>query len=48
MTATLQTHARKTMIPIDTLKFRTEIQKEYKDDYKTAHKDGVNIYGLFL
>lgn len=48
MTATLQTHARKTMIPIDTLKFRTEIQKSYKDEYKTVHKDGVNVYGFFI
>lgn len=48
MTSSLQTYARKNAIPIDTLKFKTNIRKEFVKDIKNPPDDGVNIHGLFL
>ena len=48
MTATLQTYARKTATPIDTLAFRTHILDHYEDEVKEAAEDGVKIHGLFF
>ena len=48
MTATLQTYARKTQTPIDTLAFKTHVLDYFEDGVKEDPTDGVNIYGLFL
>ena len=48
MTATLQTYARKTATPIDTLSFRTHILDCFDDGIKEAPSDGVNMHGLFF
>ena len=49
MTAVLQTHARKTRLPIDSLVFRTHVTKAASvDELTTSPQDGVYIYGLFL
>ena len=48
MTSSLQTYARKSQIAIDTLKFNSNVRKEYFKDIKEAPEDGVNIHGLFL
>jgi dynein heavy chain len=40
-------HARKTKIPIDTLKFKTEVLKLAPGDCKRPEK-GALIYGLYL
>ena len=48
MTSSLQTYARKSQIAIDTLKFKSNVRKEYFKDIKEAPEDGVNIQGLFL
>jgi dynein heavy chain len=50
MTGVLQTHARKTNIPIDVLQFQFKILDIEKEQV-TANlrpNDGVYIYGLFL
>jgi dynein heavy chain len=48
MTASLQTHARKTMTPIDALQFKTNVLPIFEDKVTEAPSDGVNIHGLFL
>ena len=48
MTSSLQTYARKSQIAIDTLKFKSNVRKEYFKDIKEAPEDGVNVHGLFL
>lgn len=48
MTATLQTYARKTQTPIDTLAFKTIIKEHFDEGVTQAPDDGVNIHGLFL
>jgi len=48
MTSSLQTYSRNHKIPIDTLKFKTNVKKEYSQNIKEAPEDGVNIHGLFL
>ena len=48
MTSSLQTYARKSQIAIDTLKFKSNVRKEYFKNIKEAPEDGVNIHGLFL
>lgn len=48
MTSAMQSYARKTMIPIDTLMFRTEVRNFTKDDIREVPTEGVNIHGLFL
>ena len=48
MTATLQTYARKTQTPIDTLAFKTHILEYYEEGVKEPPADGVNIHGLFF
>ena len=48
MTSSLQTYSRKTQIAIDTLKFKSNVRKEYVNDIKQGPDDGVNIHGLFL
>lgn len=40
MTSTMQTYARKTQIPIDTLTFRTEVRTFGKEDIKEVPEDG--------
>jgi dynein heavy chain len=50
MTAAMQVHARKTRIPIDTLKFWSEptlIEDGTSDDVQ-PQENGVNIHGMFL
>mmetsp|Transcript_44767 Transcript_44767/g.87731 ORF Transcript_44767/g.87731 Transcript_44767/m.87731 type:complete len:3997 (-) Transcript_44767:184-12174(-) len=47
MTSVLQKYARKTKIPIDTLKFETEVQSVSKEDAVPVTK-GALIYGLHL
>lgn len=48
MTAAMQSYARKTMIPIDTLAFKAEVRKFTKDNIESVPGEGVNIHGLFL
>lgn len=48
MTATLQTYARATMTPIDTLSFRTNVLPFMVDQVKDAPEIGVNVHGLFM
>lgn len=48
MTASLQTYARKNAIAIDTLKFKTNLRKEFAKDIKEGPENGVNIHGLYL
>jgi dynein heavy chain len=48
MTASLQTYSRKNQIAIDTLKFKTNVRKEFIKDIKEAPEYGVNIHGLYL
>jgi dynein heavy chain len=47
MTASLQTYARKNMIPIDTLIFRSNVTNFYPDNIQKIPESGVNIHGLF-
>jgi dynein heavy chain len=48
MTATLQTYARKTATPIDTLAFKTHILDHFEEGVNEPPSDGVNIHGLFF
>ena len=48
MTAVLQIYARKYLIAIDTLVFRTNVTPFYKNAVDEVPEDGVNIHGLFL
>ena len=49
MTGVLQAHARRYMLPIDTLNFSFKaIDAESIEDVKAAPGDGVFIEGLFL
>jgi dynein heavy chain len=48
MTAALQTYARKTRTPIDTLRYRTDISTKHSSDITEMPANGVNIHGLFL
>ena len=48
MTATMQTYARATGKPIDTLGFHTHILEHGGDEVKVAQKVGVNIHGLYM
>lgn len=48
MTAALQSHARKTQIPIDTLCFHTVMTDTREDAVSSAPADGVYVYGLFM
>jgi dynein heavy chain len=48
MTSAMQSYARKTMIAIDSLMFRTEVRTFTKDDIREVPSEGVNIHGLFL
>jgi len=48
MTAALQTYARKNIIPIDTLVFRTNIREFNENQVKEIPEHGVNIHGLFV
>ena len=47
-TALLQTYARKTSEPIDTLTFRTNILNKTRDQVENMPENGFYIYGLFL
>ena len=44
----MQTFARRTFTPIDTLTFRTQVRSEQAEDIKEPPEEGVNIHGLFL
>ena len=48
MTATMQTYARATGKPIDTLGFTTHVRDIMKDEVDEAPEIGVNIHGLFM
>eukprot|EP00933_Yihiella_yeosuensis_P014688 TRINITY_DN13064_c0_g2_i1.p1 TRINITY_DN13064_c0_g2~~TRINITY_DN13064_c0_g2_i1.p1 ORF type:complete len:1259 (-),score=321.04 TRINITY_DN13064_c0_g2_i1:1184-4960(-) len=48
MTASLQLHARKTKIPIDTLEFFSATRQIQPNELNELPESGVNIHGLFL
>jgi dynein heavy chain len=48
MTAALQTYARATRIPIDTLDFRTVVTRMSPEDVDACPPQGVYIYGAFV
>ena len=48
MTATMQTFARATGKPIDTLGFTTHVTDMKKEDVTESPDPGVNIHGLFM
>ncbi len=48
MTATMQTYARSTGKPIDTLGFTTHVLDIMGDEVKDAPEIGVNIHGMFM
>jgi len=49
MTASLQVHARKTKIPIDTLEFFSVVTKiPTAEDVKELPENGANVHGLYL
>jgi dynein heavy chain len=48
ITASMQTYARKTATPIDTLAFRTNVLEIYEEEVTETPENGVNIHGLFL
>lgn len=47
LTAVLQTYARKTKVPIDTLAFKFKVV-DIDREKLVAPKDGAYIYGLFF
>jgi dynein heavy chain len=47
-TALLQTYARKTHEPIDSLTFRSNIINKKKEEIDVIPENGFNIYGLYL
>ncbi len=48
MTAALQTYARSTKIAIDTLDFRTEVQRLMQEEVVSKPIRGVYMYGAYL
>lgn len=48
MTGALQTYARKTKIPIDTLTFRTQVLAVSEKEVEKGPENGVYVYGLYL
>lgn len=48
MTATMQTYARSTQTPIDTLAFRTNVLPLQLKDIKEKPEVGVNIHGVYM
>mmetsp|Transcript_44339 Transcript_44339/g.86753 ORF Transcript_44339/g.86753 Transcript_44339/m.86753 type:complete len:4144 (+) Transcript_44339:98-12529(+) len=49
MTATLQNHARKYKLPIDSLRFKFSVQQQYRpEEIDICPEDGVYINGLFM
>ena len=48
MTATMQTYARATGKPIDTLSFKTHVLEIMEDEVNETPETGVNIHGLFM
>ncbi len=48
MTGALQTYARETKIPIDTLTFRTKVLSLSEAEVSTPPATGVYVYGLYL
>lgn len=48
MTASLQTYARKTRTPIDTLKFKTHVRNYGPENVEEVPEDGINMHGLFI
>ena len=48
MTGALQTYARKTKIPIDTLTFQTVVMDKHEAELTVGPENGVYVYGLYL
>jgi dynein heavy chain len=48
MTATMQTYARSTQTPIDTLAFRTNVLPLQLEDIKEKPEIGVNVHGMYM
>jgi dynein heavy chain len=48
MTAVLQTHARKTEIPIDTLSFKTRMTDRWSSQVESSPEHGAYMYGLYM
>ena len=48
MTATMQTYARNTGKPIDTLDFRTHVLEVMANEVEDVPEIGVNIHGMFM
>jgi len=48
MTASMQTYARATGKPIDTLGFVTHVLDIMHEDVTEAPETGVNLHGLFM
>ena len=48
MTASLQSYARATATPIDTIKFRTNILTIFSEGVEEAPETGVNMHGMYL
>ncbi len=48
MTGALQTYARKTKIPIDTLTFQTVVLDKHEQEVDKGPENGVYVYGLYL
>jgi len=48
MTGTLQNHARKYQVAIDTLSFRYHMLQGQHTDIKERCEDGVVVYGLYI
>jgi hypothetical protein len=46
MTAVLQTHARKTLIPIDTLSFKTRMTDRWAPQITAVPEHGAYVYVL--
>ena len=48
LSVVLQISARKTGVPIDELKFTTDVVKKTKEDLTSVPREGAFIYGLYL
>jgi len=48
ITGTLQNHARKHQLPIDTISFGFKLRKEAADEVRASPADGAVVHGLFL
>ena len=48
MTGILQAYSRKHKVPVNTLRFKTEIVNQSPDSIKEQPEDGVYLYGMFF